>query len=236
LLESLEEVEGDVYAESRDYLSELLALFGNKETGEYLIGKLTDLRAEGIRVKAVDFMLGRTFMVLERYTEATEVLRDAADRDAKDKWLLYELAGAYELAENVAEAEKYLKACLALDPADPEVMNFLGYLYAEADIKLDEAQSLLEKALAADPKNPYYLDSLGWIHYRRGDAEKAIELIREAIMEMESDDAVLRDHLGDAYLLDGKADKALAEWKRARRLDPKLEGVQEKIDKHEAKR
>lgn len=233
LLESLDDAEGDLSAEGRDFLSELLSLFGNKETGQFLIDALQEFRSEGVPSKAVDFFLGRTYLVLERYAEAAEVLAGAARRHPLDKWLQYETAGAYEQLDNFPEAEKYLRACLALDPEDAEVMNFLGYLYAEENVKLDEAEDLLNKALQADPENPFYLDSLGWIYYRKGKADKAIELIRKAIMNMDSDDAVLRDHLGDAYLLDGQPEKALAEWKRARRLDPKLEGVQEKIDRHE---
>jgi predicted negative regulator of RcsB-dependent stress response len=49
---------------------------------------------------------------------------------------------------------------------------------------------------------------------------------------METDDAVLRDHLGDAYLLKGDVARAREEWQRARRLDPDLTGIQEKLDQH----
>ncbi|MCL4692614.1 MAG: tetratricopeptide repeat protein, partial [Candidatus Hydrogenedentes bacterium] len=71
---------------------------------------------------------------------------------------------------------------------------------------------------------------LGWVYYRKGKADLAIEYIRRAIQAMERDDAILRDHLGDAYMLKGEKEKAIGEWERARRLDPELEGVQEKID------
>ena len=70
------------------------------------------------------------------------------------------------------------------------------------------------------------------MYYRRGNADKAIEYIRRAIVAMDHDDAILRDHLGDAYLMKGDKKRAVSEWRRARRLDPKLDGVQEKIDKH----
>jgi predicted Zn-dependent protease len=113
-----------------------------------------------------------------------------------------------------------------------DVVNFLAYLYAEENVKLDFAQELLERALKESPDNPYYLDSLGWVFYRQGKADKAIDYIQRAVLGMQSDDAILRDHLGDAYLLGGEPEKAVAEWKRARRLDSTLEGVQSKIDKH----
>jgi len=134
--------------------------------------------------------------------------------------------------EDFEQTEKHLKAYLTLDPDDPDILNFLGYLYADNDIHLDEALLLLEQALDQDPNNGYYLDSLGWIYYRMGDAEKAIDLIQKAIYNMDSDDAVLRDHLGDAYYLKGDIKRALAEWDRAYRLDPTLESVKEKLEQH----
>ena len=90
----------------------------------------------------------------------------------------------------------------------------------------------MNKALEIDPENGFYLDSLGWVFYRKGDAAKAIEYIKRAILAMDTDDVELRDHLGDAYLLQGDVEKALAEWERARRLDPSMEGIEEKLREH----
>src|SRR5690606_3703990 len=97
------------------------------------------------------------------------------------------------------DAERHLRAILEIDPNDHNALNFLGYLWADKDVNLDEARVLVERALELDPENPYYLDSLGWVYYRQGDGEKAVEYIRRALVNMTTDDAVLRDHLGDAY-------------------------------------
>jgi Flp pilus assembly protein TadD len=232
LVEALDAAEGDLQSESREFLGEFLSLFGDTEAGGYLVEALGALRAEGIQSKPIDFFLARTLLILKRYPEAEQVLRAAVERHPSDKTLLYELAGAYDQMDRFADTEKYLQRCLELDPDNPEILNFLGYLYADEGVKLDEAQELIEKALDLDPDNPFYLDSLGWVYYRKGDAGRAIELIRRAIFLMDADDAVLRDHLGDAYMLSGNADRAVAEWKRAQRLDPELQGVQEKIERH----
>lgn len=233
LVESLDKAEGEMDQEARQYLGEILSLFGKESAGPYFVEALQGLRNEGVASKTVDFLLGRTYMVLERYQEAEAVLAPAARQHPDSKVLLYELAGAYDKLDNFAECERWLQACLTLDASDTEVMNFLGYLYSEENVKLDEAEALLNKALAIEPDNPFYLDSLGWVYYRKGDGKRAVEYIRKAILLMDTDDdAVLRDHLGDAYLLNGEVEKAVAEWQRAHRLDPKLEGVQQKIDAH----
>ena len=232
LLESLDGLDGDVEDECARFLNEILFLFGDDEAGPYFIDTFNALRQEGLESRTVDLMLARTFMALERYADAEPVLLEALERYGADPDAHYYLAIVYEGLERAPETEHHLKAYLGIRPNDPDVLNFLGYFYAEQNMKLDEAELLLKRALDMDPESGFYLDSLGWIYYRMGDAERAIEFIRKAVLAMDHDDAEVRDHLGDAYFLKGDLDRALAEWKRARRLDPEYEGVQEKIDRH----
>jgi len=232
LVESLDEIESDIDGECNDYLIELVFLFGKDDAGGFFAQALGELLSEGAQSKAIQTMLSRVYMALDRDEEAETLLLAALDSFGPDKWLHYYLATIYEEADRVRDAETHLKACLELDPLDPEIMNFLGYMYAEEAIELDEAERLLVRALEIDPDNAYYLDSLGWVYYRKGEADRAIDLIRRAIFGMDTDDAILRDHLGDAYLLRGDLDKAIAEWEHALRLDPKIEGVREKLESH----
>ncbi|MDQ1255745.1 MAG: Tetratricopeptide repeat protein, partial [Candidatus Hydrogenedentes bacterium] len=232
ILESLDTVEADIDDECVAVLNELLFLFGKEETGSFLLDAMAQFHEDGVRSKVVEQLRARTLIPLERYEEAEQILLKALDEYGPDKYIHYYLATIYESMDRFEDVEKQLLAYLALEPGDPEVMNFLGYSYAVANVKLDKAEALLKQALEIDPHNGFYLDSLGWIYYRMGDAKRAIDLIRQSILAMETDDAEVRDHLGDAYLLGGDVEKALAEWERARRLDPTREGIQEKIDKH----
>ena len=72
-----------------------------------------------------------------------------------------------------ADAEKALRQVLVLEPANPNALNYLGYLLAMRGDKLDEAVQLVRKALEAEPDNGAYLDSLGWAHFKRGDLAEA---------------------------------------------------------------
>ncbi|MFA6240170.1 MAG: tetratricopeptide repeat protein, partial [Candidatus Hydrogenedentales bacterium] len=235
LLDSLDSIEGEIDSECSDYLSSMLFRYGKDDVGEFIVTILKAFRDEGVKSKNVDIVLARTYINLEKDAEAGEVLEAALTQYGPDKWLHYYLGTVYEALDKFKDAEKHLKATLALDPEDSEVMNYLGYMYAENDMKLDEAEKLLSQALSIQPGNAFYLDSQGWIYYRQGKADLALESIRKAIATMTSDDAVLRDHLGDVYLLKGDKNRAVGEWVRANRLDPKLEGVQEKIDKYRKK-
>jgi len=231
-LESLDQIQGDLDAESKNFLSELTSLFGKTEVSGYFIEAFQAFRTEGVVSRIVDTLLARILITTKDYAQAETVLADALARHGKDK-LLHLYAGmVYNDLDRFDETEAHLRACLAIDPSDAEVMNFLGYLYADKNRKLDEAHALLKRALEIDPVNGYFLDSMGWVFYRQGNADKAVEYIRKAILAMDSDDAELRNHLGDAYLLQGDLEKAIGEWRRARRLNPDLKGVQEKLDRH----
>ncbi|HUW59973.1 MAG TPA: tetratricopeptide repeat protein [Candidatus Bathyarchaeia archaeon] len=231
-VQALDTVDGNVDEETRSFLNELLYLYSDNDAGKFLVSELTALRGEGIRSNAVDLLLARTLINLERYEEAIPVLEGVLEHDGPQHAAHFDLATCYELLEKPVEAETHLKACLEIEPNDPEIMNFLGYMYAVNKMKLDEAEKLLVRALEIDPDNGYYLDSLGWIYYQMGNPDKALDFLKKAVLASESDDAELRDHLGDIYLLKGDTERALAEWRRANRLNPKLEGVKEKIDQH----
>lgn len=231
ILESMDMFDGDLEYETNNYITEVVNLFGREETGAFLANELRAIQEEGIESKVIDTFLGRTYISLERNREAANLLESVIEKYGPDKAIFYTLASLHEGLDDIDAVERHLKAYLDLDPGNPDALNFLGYMYADENMKLEEAEKLIEEALDQDPENGFYLDSLGWLYYRKGDGEKAVEYIRKAIRSMESDDAILRDHLGDAYRLAGDIEKALGEWRRARRLDPELEGVQEKIDR-----
>ena len=231
----LDAIEGDVQAECDASLSDLLTLFGIETTGARLVEMLRAL-PEGIeKSRVLAFVAARVLAQMERYTEAVPLLEKAVDKYGPDRAFHYELAVCYEKLDNPAKVEEHLQACMTLDPGNPELLNFLGYYYADKNMKLKEAEALLKKALKADPKNPFYLDSLGWVYYRMGKGKEALELVRSAIYGMESDDPELRNHLGDIYLLNGDTTAAVDQWRRALRLDPKLDEVRKKLEQHAPK-
>lgn len=234
LLENLDRIEGDLDEDCGGALNELLYRFEKEPTAEYLLGVLDDFDARGIRSHTLLVLRARTLMIAERYDEALSVLYGIEDTFGANKNLHYYLAVTAEELGDYVEAERRLKSYLEIEPDAADVLNFLGYMYAEQNMKIDEAEQLIARALEKEPESPFYLDSMGWVYYRKGDAVKAIEYIQRAIALMDGDDAVLRDHLGDAYLLKGDTKRAIIEWKKARRLDPKLEGVQEKLDRNTA--
>jgi predicted Zn-dependent protease len=232
----LDSIDGEVEAECDEMLTELLTLFGVQATGNRLLEQLRALPQGIDQSRVLTFVASRVLIQMERYDEAVPLLEKAMEKFGPNRGFHYELAVCHEKLDNPAKVEQHLQACLVFDPGNPELLNFLGYYYADKNIKLKEAEALLKTALKAEPNNPFYLDSLGWVYYRMGKGPEALDLVRRAIYGMESDDAELRNHLGDIYLLNGDVTAAVEQWRRALRLDPKMDEARKKLEAHPPKK
>lgn len=231
ILERIDDFIETVDTECNDFVNAIWSSFGAGIVSGWFEGQIEKLTRERNSL-ALSLIWSRILMVSEREEKATGILTPLLQEHDKNLWVNYYLAICYDKLKQFENTEKHLKVCVELDPENAELLNFLGYLYADKNVNLTEAENLIRRALKIDPENPFYLDSLGWIYYRQGNAEKAIEYIRKAIYKMETDDAVLRDHLGDAYLLKGDVQRAIAEWERATVLDPKNEEVKKKLEQY----
>ncbi len=222
----------DVEAESDLFVTSVMNLFGKEPVGGRML-QMLDCIAQTVEFSPVlSLFRGRILLAMEKFEETVKTLEQVSDNGVASKYVYYHCAIAYEELKNLEKTEQHLLAYLEIEPDAPDVLNFLGYFYADHNMNLDKAEELINRALKQDPENPFYLDSLGWLYYRRGKWDEAADLIRRAIYKMETDDALLRDHLGDVYLQQGDVAKAISEWRRAIRLDPTLDGVREKIEQH----
>ena len=141
-----------------------------------------------------------------------------------------EQAGLYDKA-----AELFRKA-IAMDPANAaEPYNYLGYMWAEQNIHLEEAEDAIKRALQLDPGNGAYLDSMAWVEYRQGKFEQALENLKRAVQNLPREDPVVFDHLGDTYSKLNRMSQAIEAWQKAHTLDPSNKALAAKIDSHKTK-
>jgi tetratricopeptide repeat protein len=162
-------------------------------------------------------------------------LEDMLKYERKQKWpdaekrtgFRMQTAMVADKAKRFDVAEKILLPMIAEDPENPELLNFLGYLYAERGVKLDKALELLESALKSEPGNPAILDSMAWALYRRKEYGKALEYIGKALAASPSPvDPVILDHAGDIHSALGDRKKAAEFWRRAlETYSPELDTV-----------
>ena len=132
------------------------------------------------------------------------------DRDAERAWMeglkrypemtpfSFSLASTRDRLGDLPGAESAVRDVLRREPDNATALNFLGYLFADHDIRLDEAVDLIQRALRTDPDNGAYLDSLGWAYYRLARYDDARELLERAVV-LTRGDPVVHEHLGDVY-------------------------------------
>jgi tetratricopeptide (TPR) repeat protein len=154
---------------------------------------------------------------LKRYPDAEQALDKAEQLSAKqdDKEYIWFLRGStFERQKRYADAEQQFRKVLASDPQNAMALNYLGYMLADQNTKLDEALGYIKKALDLDPTSGAYLDSLGWAYFRLGKYEMAEESLLKASQKINTDPTV-HDHLGDLYQKTGRLKLAATHWERA---------------------
>lgn len=158
-----------------------------------------------------------------RFVEAVPFLLDAvaagAGESPEDRANTHFFLGqAYERAGRFEDAAGQFQRVLELRADDSTAMNYLGYMWADQGVNLEQALALIERAVALQPDNGAYVDSLGWAQYRLGRFSEARESLERAA-ELTPDNATIHDHLGDAYLALGDVERARAAYERALELD-----------------
>jgi tetratricopeptide (TPR) repeat protein len=156
---------------------------------------------------------------------------EAADAEVVNARFYFDYGAAADQAGLYDKAADLLKKSIALDPANAaEAYNYVGYMWAEHNMHLDEAEEMLAHALELDPNNGAYLDSLGWIHFRKGKYDVALNDLLRATQNLSHDDPVVFEHVGDTCAKLNRIPQALEYWQKAMVLNPGNKTLAEKIE------
>jgi tetratricopeptide (TPR) repeat protein len=167
--------------------------------------------------RAVYITIAQMNTRLKRFDDAEQALDKAEQLSTKtdDKEYVWFLRGStYERQKKYPEAEQQFRKVLASDPQYAQALNYLGYMLADQNMKLEEALSMVKRAVDLDPSNGAYLDSLGWAYYRLGKYDLAEENLVKASQKINTDPTV-HEHLGDLYQKTGRLKQAATHWERA---------------------
>jgi tetratricopeptide (TPR) repeat protein len=188
----------------------LLADLGKNDEAVAETRKLLD----GKNDRETYLSLAQIYDKAKNFTEMAKAI-DAADKlsnspDEKES-IAFTRGAMYEKMKKYDLAEAEFKKVLAVNPNNSSALNYLGYMLADRNVRLQEAQQLISKALESDPNNGAYLDSLGWAYYRMDKLAEAESTLRRAV-ERYSKDPTVHDHLGDVLFKQGKVKEAIAQW------------------------
>jgi len=191
----------------------ILAEVGKSDESVSELKKLLD----GKNDRETYIALAQVYEKSKNYGEMAKVL-DEADKlsaDKEDRESVAFMRGAmYEKMKNYDAAEAEFRKVIEMNPKNASALNYLGYMLADRNVKLQEALRLIQQAVDIDPNNGAYLDSLGWAYYRVGNLQEAEQNLQRA-MERFSKDPTVHDHLGDVYFRLGRVRDAIAQWQNS---------------------
>jgi len=164
----------------------------------------------------VDLMifLGGLLEEAKQYHDALAVLTEATVKAPNNPGAWFSLGVVNDKLGRLDNVISAMETVIRLDPKNATALNYLGYTYAERDMRLDEAQRLIERALAVRPDDGFFLDSLAWVYYRKGEYALAEAELRKALQRV-PDDPVVLEHLGDVLKAQGKNEEAARLYERA---------------------
>jgi len=149
-----------------------------------------------------------------RALEALGKAESYQQSDLQKSYIYFLYGSAWERQNNVPKAEEAFRRALELNPGSANSLNYLGYMFADRGIHLDESVELIQKALEMEPGNGAYLDSLGWAYYKLSRFDLAEKYLLESVEKVPTDPAIL-DHLGDLYSKTGRIEQAQEQWRKA---------------------
>jgi len=164
------------------------------------------------------------------FEEALHEAQLEEDDDFVNAKFYFNYGAAAEQAGLYDKAADLLRKSIALDPENSaEACNYLGFMWADHNMNLDEAETMIRRALESEPNNASYLDSLGWVEFRRSQFDRALDDLLRAAKSAEREDPVVFEHIGDTYLKLNRTREALEAWQKALALDPKNKNLADKI-------
>lgn len=149
-----------------------------------------------------------------RMAEALDQAEKLSSNDEEIEGVVFMRGAMYERQKKYDLAEAEFKRVLKLNPKSTSALNYLGYMLADRNMRLQEALDMIKKAVDEEPHNSAFLDSLGWVYFRLNKLDEAADLLEQSI-KMGSRDATVHDHLGDVYFSQNKLKEAIAQWERS---------------------
>ncbi|MFQ5926386.1 MAG: tetratricopeptide repeat protein [Terriglobia bacterium] len=205
------------FPEINTFPLQLAALLGERGELSAAVELVDTLLARQPQSRELHLVLAQIYERNKRYAEAEQAVAAAEklSRGASEREYIHFLRGAiYERQKKYDLAEEEFRKVLAMNSSSALTLNYLGYMFADRGVNLEESVALVQRALAIDPYNGAYLDSLGWAYYRLEKFDLAEEYLRKAV-ERVSRDPTIHDHLGDLYEKLGRLDLAETHWKRS---------------------
>jgi choline-sulfatase len=160
-------------------------------------------------------------------TEAAAIFREVLDEDDQNLPAHDDLADCYFQLRRFFDAEKELRASLALDPHDVQAEELLGSLWLEVGDK-PRARAEFQRLLAFAPGDYAAHFGLGLIDEDAGHFDDALRDF-QAALQLRPGSADAHDRLGETYVKKGDYGSAAREFRQALDLNPGLSAARDSL-------
>lgn len=171
----------------------VIQLYGNAK-------KVTELTKFLERTGANDELLLRIYTGEKRFSKAVILAEKLYDETGEIDYLGQKAIFTYEAAKNKRDKQLLDRVISDLKKVvevkeEGYYLNYLGYCMIEYDRDIDAGMAYVKRALAIEPDSGYFIDSLAWGYYKKGECEKADELMKRVVEIMGEDDEEVKAHL-----------------------------------------
>jgi tetratricopeptide (TPR) repeat protein len=147
---------------------------------------------------------------------AERLLAEVTRQDGGKTDLTPLIAALRNLEGRYGECVNLYRAMLAKNPDNPLALNNLAFLMAMHEGKTQEALVLLEQAQERNGPSATLSDTRAVIYLKRGEADKALEELKELIANASRPEAYF--HRAQAHLAKGDRSAARMDFRKAREL------------------
>ncbi|MEK7812527.1 MAG: tetratricopeptide repeat protein, partial [Candidatus Desantisbacteria bacterium] len=155
--EALKELKTSISLEknmSQGYIQLAYIYLHQKKTQEAvnILNKSMNLPSSNQTIE-IPLLLGLIYLQNKQYEEAIEVYRRILWHHPDNQEAWYQMGMANEQLEHITKSAGCFYKCIKINPKHANAYNYIGYMYAERKIRLDDAVRLIHKALEIEPEN-----------------------------------------------------------------------------------
>ncbi|MEO5967644.1 MAG: tetratricopeptide repeat protein [Ferruginibacter sp.] len=167
---------------------------------------------------------GKKFIYYERYTSAKSAFQNILDKNPNNEDAAYYYGQALIGLEKVAEAKSFYQSKLSSNPNSPLLIAGIGQIEL-MEGKTADARNRFETAISLSKgKNIDVLNAVGYANSSpdiiNGDANYAIDKLKQATSLKGFKSAEVYTNLGDAYRKIGNGGEAIQSYNAALSIDP----------------
>ena len=199
------------------YIVDIFLNNNDLENAKIIFQKIPSVKESFNLFTAYFYLAKQDFEKAEKFSKL-----EISQNENIDAYLFY--SSILEKDKKIEKALDILEIANKKYPHNSKILNGLGYMMAENNIKLDVAEKYLLEATKLDSTSDNVWDSLMWLYYKQGKFKKALETFPpDSLDKIQS--STIAYHLGEIFFKLGRISDSKYYFKQAIILDTEKDAV-----------